>query len=196
MVVGYIVPDSTISTDWDEGCNTTNPHLCIDEYPSLGADHLIESSKSTTKQSVHGLTTLASILDNSVSQLKVCVNCLMNGALNNFYLWINTNKDSTWRALVNGSMVVPRATLSYSYTGLSYSQADVDDLQVGIKLKTADDDPGEKYDIIIDQIYTVWVEVTYTAGGWSAGDPTGVDVATVSKIKGVELANIGNFLGV
>ena len=160
----------------------------IDEDPPNTSDIIKCTDVQDGYVDVLGFPTF--VLGTTVSSVKLWLYCRRFSSVDYIKCKYSVNAGVAWSSQLN---ITPAgwAWRSVKWTGLSLSQAELDALQIRVQSYCP-----TKWNSGVE-ISTMYVEITESAAaGWSAGDPTGVDVATVGKIKGVAIADIGEFIGV
>jgi len=191
MVTGEITPDTDIGCFWSSTTGSPHHDQVNEAHGSPNTATYIGATESGGDDNAYetlGFTTLDDIQDNSITQIKVYVYGFYLGGQPE--IAVSWNNGASFSALVNMTMATDYSWTSYTYAGLSYSKADLDQFQVRFRA-----DCPDKFDA--NNLTCIYAVVTYTeaATGW-AHKFTGVEGASIGKVSGVAIGSIGKIKGV
>jgi len=195
MATGWVKPNGTKTQNWDAPAPPAEHHLNIDEYP--GADSWTCSALNLESDDndvdIFYMTTLDDIEDNSITQIVVYTIGVRTGdttpeidvSFDNGVSWESGTGNEPECALP----LAPRAEVTNTWGGLSYSKADLDNLLI----KYIADVPDKDDSNTLDRVYAV---ITYTVPAVGYGhDFLGIPAANIDSIMGIPTANIDNICG-
>lgn len=168
---------------------TGSPHYGeIDEVGESTSDYVYQDGDATNYD-IYDMETQSGI--DSVSQLsiEVLVRSESSSEPGTVACKYSVNGGASWSSLKSSSPSDSWVWKTFTWTGLSLSQSDVDDLLVYLELTGGS---SCYWDYWI-RCATLDAEITYTEAGWSEGSVNSVDAtaSNVGKVNSVEVNNIG-----
>lgn len=186
----------------DNGTNQWSPsgcslhHDCVDEGSGGPDANYLVASDSADAGKIEIFDMETTTVSSSVTQIdvKIYMQVVAQEGVNDLLVSIYDTDGTAWETDVGIPMGVA-GWKTASFTGLSYSQNNINNLLVRITAPDNLSNTGGS----IPVADAVWVYTCYATITWTAGwghDMTGVANANIGKISGVELANISKVKGV
>lgn len=174
MATGNVAVDNETVSFWSVGT-----YLDIDEGPSTDANYIAASNASGdhNEDDFYTFSTI-NIGSNIVTQIVLWLNGYRNSAAGAPTFTLNCG--GVIASGASSGFGTSRSWKSFTYSGLSKSQTDLNGMTIVVKANVLNKDA-------VNTIHTIYCVITY-----EAPPPTGYE----HKVKGVLPANIGKVMGV
>jgi len=186
MTVGYIKPNADHTNNWVHN-GSGNYYEDVDEYPDASDAYYVycTDAQGDGSTEIFRFSTLAVSV---VTQVKVYTIGSCSQGNNDPSIDVSFDDGSSWEGAQTCNVDLAETEATNTWGGLSKSQTQLNNFVVKYTANVS----GKGYS---NNVYKIWVEVTYTLISWNH-DMMGVSNANIVSINGFLLSKITNVKGV